>query len=170
MEEKKALLLEGLLPVDVWNAVIVILALFGVGIAVFKGIILIRDEVKKHKKEKAVSKKDVTDEIADKVMEQLTPKIDEKFNEFSASFDKKFEDIDKKLSDDKELLASHTRQLNEHEGRVGKLEGGSNTLCQGMLALLERDPALNRAAHAMQNYLITGKYNPKDWEAKEDAQ
>ena len=60
MEEKKALLLEGLLPVDVWNAVIVILALFGVGIAVFKGIILIRDEVKKHKKEKAVSKKDVT--------------------------------------------------------------------------------------------------------------
>ena len=169
MEEKKALLLEGLLPVDVWNTIIVLIILFGVGMAIFKGIVAIKDEVEKHKKKKNINKKDVTEEIADKVMEQLMPKIDEKFNEFNASFDKKFEDIDKKLSDDKELLASHTRQLNEHEGRVGKLEGGTDTLCQGMLALLERDPALNRAAHAMQNYLITRKYNPKDWEVKEEA-
>lgn len=164
MEEKKALLLEGLLPVDVWNAIIVILVLFGVFIAVFKGIVVIKDEVEKHRKKKTINKKDVTEEIADKVMEQLMPKIDEKFNEFNASFDKKFDDIDKKLSDDKELLATHTRQLNDHEGRVGKLEGGNNTLCQGMLALLERDPALSGAAHAMKNYLITGTYNPKDWE------
>lgn len=169
MEEKKALLLEGLLPVDVWNTIIVLIILFGVGMAIFKGIVAIKDEVEKHRKKKNINKKDVTEEIADKVMEQLMPKIDEKFNEFNASFDKKFEDIDKKLSDDKELLASHTRQLNEHEGRVGKLEGGTDTLCQGMLALLERDPALNRAAHAMQNYLITRKYNPKDWEVKEEA-
>lgn len=169
MEEKKALLLEGLLPVDVWNTIIVLIILFGVGMAIFKGIVAIKDEVEKHKKKKNINKKDVTEEIADKVMEQLMPKIDEKFNEFNASFDKRFEDIDKKLSDDKELLASHTRQLNEHEGRVGKLEGGTDTLCQGMLALLERDPALNRAAHAMQNYLITRKYNPKDWEVKEEA-
>lgn len=169
MEEKKALLLEGLLPVDVWNTIIVLIILFGVGMAIFKGIVAIKDEVEKHRKKKNINKKDVTEEIADKVMEQLMPKIDEKFNEFNASFDKRFEDIDKKLSDDKELLASHTRQLNEHEGRVGKLEGGTDTLCQGMLALLERDPALNRAAHAMQNYLITRKYNPKDWEVKEEA-
>ena len=169
MEEKKALLLEGLLPVDVWNTIIVLIILFGVGMAIFKGVVAIKDEVEKHRKKKNINKKDVTEEIADKVMEQLMPKIDEKFNEFNASFDKRFEDIDKKLSDDKELLASHTRQLNEHEGRVGKLEGGTDTLCQGMLALLERDPALNRAAHAMQNYLITRKYNPKDWEVKEEA-
>ena len=164
MEEKKSLLLEGLLPVDVWNAIIVLLVLFGVFIAVFKGVVLIRDEVEKHKKKKNVNKKDVTDEIADKVMEQLMPKIDEKFNTFEQKFDEKFDDIDKKLSSDKEDIKSHTRQLNDHESRVSKLEGGSNTLCQGMLALLERDPALKNAAHAMKNYLITGQYNPKDWE------
>lgn len=170
MEEKKTLLLEGLLPVDVWNAIIVILVLFGVFIAVFKGVVAIKEEVEKHKKKKAMNSKDVTDEIADKVMQQLEPKISEKFDEFSTSFDKKFEDIDAKLSSDKEELKSHTTRLNDHEDRVSKLEGGNNTLCQGMLALLERDPALNRAAHAMQNYLITGKYNAKDWEAKEDNQ
>ena len=164
MEEKKTMLLEGLLPVDVWNAIIVILILFGVFVAVFKGVVLIRDEIRKGKKEKQVNKKDVTDEIADKVIAQLTPKIDEKFDEFSASFDKKFEDIDTKLSADKEQLKSHTTQLNDHEGRVSRLEGGNYSLCQGMLALLKRDPELAKAEHAMENYLITGKYNEKDWE------
>lgn len=164
MEEKKALLIEGLLPVDVWNAIIVILVLFGVFIAVFKGVVAIRDEVEKRKKKKELNNKDVTEEIADKVMEQLEPKIDKKFDDFSKSFDEKFKDIDDKLKSDKEDIKSHTRQLNDHESRVGKLEGGSNTLCQGMLALLEANPALSKSAHAMKNYLITGKYNAKDWE------
>lgn len=164
MEEKRTLLLEGLLPVDVWNTIIVIIILFGVGIAILKGVVLIRDEIEKHKTKKTLTKKDVTDEIADKVIEKLTPQIDAKFKAFETSFDKKFDDIDKKLSADKENIESHTRQLNDHESRVSKLEGGNDTLCQGMLALLERDPALNNAAHAMKNYLITGKYNPKDWE------
>ena len=164
VEEKKVLLLEGLLPVDVWNTIIVLLALFGVGIAVFKGVILIRDEIENHKKKKNINKKDVTDEIADKVMEQLTPKIDEKFKSFEEKFDERIADIDEKLSSDKESITSHTRQLNDHESRVSKLEGGNNTLCQGMLALLERDAALSHAAHAMKNYLITGTYNPKDWD------
>jgi len=164
MEEKKTMLLEGLLPVDVWNAIIVILILFGVFVAVFKGVTLIRDEIRKGKKEKQVNKKDVTDEIADKVMEKLTPQIDEKFKEFSESFDKKFEDIDTKFSSDQATLRNHTNQLNDHESRVSKLEGGNYSLCQGMLALLKRDPELAKAEHAMENYLITGKYNEKDWE------
>jgi hypothetical protein len=33
-----------------------------------------------------------------------------------------------------------------------------------MLALLKRDPELSKAEHAMESYLITGKYNEKDWE------
>ena len=57
MEEKKSLLLEGLLPVDVWNALIVILILFGVFIAVFKGVVMIRDEVEKRNKKKNINKK-----------------------------------------------------------------------------------------------------------------
>lgn len=164
LEEKKVLLLEGLLPSDVWNTLVVLLALFGIGIAVFKGIVMIREEIEKHNKKKNINKKDVTDEIADKVMEQLTPQIDEKFKSFEEKIDEKIADIDVKLSSDKADISSHTRQLNDHESRVSRLEGGNNTLCQGMLALLERDAALSHAAHAMKNYLITGKYDPKDWD------
>lgn len=163
MEEKKTLLLEGLLPVDVWNALIVIIVMFGVFIAIFKGVVVIRDEAEKRKKKKELNKTDVTDEIADKVMEKLTPQIDEKFENFSKNFDEKFKDIDKKLESDKETLRLHTTQLNEHERRVSGLEGGSRALCHGMLALLEKDPALVKEQKAMKNYLIDGKYDEEDW-------
>lgn len=163
MEEKRTLLLEGLLPVDIWNTIIVILILFGVFIAVFKGIVMIKDEVEKRKKKKELNNTDITEQIADKVSEKLTPQIDEKFTSFEKSFDKRFDEIDKKLASDKETLESHTHQLNEHEGRVSRLEGGDKALCHGMLALLERDPALVNAQRAMKNYLIDGHYNEADW-------
>ena len=163
MEEKKTMLLEGLLPVDVWNAIIVLLILFGVAIALLKGISFIRDEINKAKDRKKLNKKDVTEEIADKVMEKLTPQINNKFKEFSDSVDKKFDDIDSKLSSDKETLTLHTTQLNDHEERVSKLEGGNLALCHGMLALLERDPSLSKEQKAMKNFLIDGKYVEDDW-------
>lgn len=163
-QSTKAFLLESLLPVDVWNFIVVALILFGVVVALLKGIAFMRDEFQKHKDRKKINTKDITDEIADKVFEKVKPQIDEKFDEFSKSFDKKFEDIDTKLSSDKETLTSHTTQLNEHEARVSKLEGGDKSLCQGMLALLEQNPSLGKQTHAMQNYLITGKYNEEDWQ------
>lgn len=163
MEDKKTILLEGLLPTDVWNAIIVLLILFGVIIAVLKGIKFIRDWTRDSRKEKQVNKVDFTDEIADKVMGKLSPQIDAKFDEFSKSFDKKFEEIDNKLKSDKDTLALHTTQLNDHESRVSKLEGANYSLCHGMLALLERDPALTKEQKAMKNYLIDGKYNEEDW-------
>lgn len=163
MEDKKTILLEGLLPTDVWNAIIVLLILFGVIVAVLKGIKFIRDWMRDSRKEKRVSKVDFTDEIADKVMGKLSPQIDAKFDEFSKSFDKKFEDIDEKLKNDKETLTLHTTQLNDHEERVSKLEGGNLALCHGMLALLERDPNLGKEQKAMKNFLIDGKYNEEDW-------
>jgi len=165
MEEKKSLLLEGLLPVDVWNAIIVLLILFGVFVAVFKGYVMIRDEVRKAKERKQVNTGDVTERIATKVMEKLKPEIDKKFDDFDKSVDKKFEEIDKKLSADKETLRNHTTQLNDHESRVGRLESGNRALCHGMLALLEQDPEqLLKAQRAMKNYLIDGKYKEEDWD------
>ena len=164
MEEKKTMLLEGLLPVDVWNAIIVLIILFGVAVAVIKGIVFIRDEIQKAKDKKKINKKDVTDEIADKVMDKLTPEINKKFDEFNASFDKRFKDIDDKLASDKEDIKSHTTQLNDHESRVGKLEGGNKALCQGMLALLKQSAATAKTEKAMENYLITGEYNKEDWQ------
>lgn len=169
--EQKAFLLEGLLPMDIWNFIVVALILFGVFIAAFKGVVLIRDEIRKSRERKKINKVDVTDEIADKVMKQLSPDMDTKFdsklsgvNKKIDEINRKIDDIDEKLRADKETLRSHTSQLNDHESRVGRLEGSSRALCHGMLALLERDPALVNAQRAMKSFLIDGTYDETDWD------
>ena len=169
MEEKKSMLLEGLLPVDVWNAIIVILILFGVFVAVFKGVILIRDEIRKHKERKQLQGNGVTDQIADKVIEKLKPQIDEKFESFEKKIDEKFEDIDKKLASDKETIEMHTRQLNAQEDRVDRLDNDTKALLHGMSALLGHIATGNSidkvkmTNDVMKNYMIDRKYNEEDW-------
>ena len=153
------MLLEGLLPVDVWNTIVVLLVLFGVFMLVFKGVVAIRDEIDKRKKKKQLADTDITVQIADEVMKKLQPKLDEQMN----AIDKRFEEIDRKLDSDKETLREHTDQLNDHEDRVSELEGGNKALCHGMLALLEQNPSLGKAQAAMKNYLIDGTYNEGDW-------
>lgn len=155
--------LENLTFGSIWNALVVLIVLALLFFGIYKGIIMIRDDINKRKDEKKINKKDITDEIANKVMDKLKPQIDEKFAEFSRSVDMKFEEIDNKLKSDKDTLALHTTQLNDHESRVSKLEGANYSLCHGMLALLERDPALTKEQKAMKNYLIDGKYNEEDW-------
>ena len=155
--------LENLTFGSIWNALVVLIVLALLFFGIYKGIIMIRDDINKRKDEKKINKKDITDEIADKVMDKLKPQIDEKFAEFNRSVDLKFEEIDNKLKSDKDTLTLHTTQLNDHESRVSKLEGANYSLCHGMLALLERDPALAKEQKAMKNYLIDGKYNEEDW-------
>ena len=169
MEEKKSLLLEGLLPTDVWNAIIVLLILFGVFVAVFKGVVMIRDEIQKRKDKKELNGAGVTDQIARKVTDELTTQIDEKFGEFEKKFDQKFGEIDKKLASDKQTLEMHTAQLNAHQGRVDKLDNDSKALCHGMFALLSHEvngnsvDKLQKAEGAMKNYLIDGIYKEDNW-------
>lgn len=138
----------GFSPDMIMPFIIVLLGLAAVFVLGDKVIDVFR---KMHDRRK-VSKQDITDEIADKVMEKLQPKLDEKFAE-----------IDKRLASDKETLTMHTTQLNDHEERVGQLEGGNKALCHGMLALLEMNPALSNASKAMKNYLIDGTYKEDDW-------
>lgn len=157
--------LENLTFGSIWNAIVVLIVLALLFFGIYKGVIMIRDDINKRKDEKKINKKDITDEIADKVMDKLKPQIDEKFKEFSESFDKKFEDIDIKLTSDREDIRSHTSRLNDHEDRVKRLEGGDRSLCQGVLALLE-NAKLTKQTHAMQNYILTGKYNEDDWKVE----
>ena len=151
--EQEVLKIEGISPSMLWTALYVIVGLCALVVLGDKVLDVFRHARQRRADRQQLKGTDVTDRIADKVMEKLEPKLNEKF-----------EEIDRKLAADKATIESHTRQLNEHEGRVSKLEGGNSTLCQGMLALLEQDPALSKSAHAMKNYLITGKYNEKDWE------
>lgn len=169
MDGKKSLLLEGLLPTDVWNALIVLIILFGVFVAVFKGVVLIRDEIRKSRERKRLQGTDVTEQIATKVTERIDRKIDERFENFEKKFDKKFEDIDKKLETDKEIIELHTSQLNAEKGRVDRLDNDTRALLHGVSALLGHQidgngiERLKKTDRAMSNYLIDRKYNEGDW-------
>lgn len=169
MDEKKSLLLEGLLPTDVWNAIIVLLILFGVFVAVFKGVVMIRDEIQKRKDRRELQGAGVTDQIAIKVSEKITPQIDEKFTAFEKKFDKKFADIDKKLASDKATIELHTTQLNAQKDRVDRLDDDTKALLHGVSALLSHIATGNNVEKVkktdgvMKNYLIDRKYNEEDW-------
>ena len=145
--------IEGISPDMIWTFLVVLVGLMALVVLGDKVIDVYRKAKKRREEQTELQNSDVTERIADAVMAKLEPKLNARFDE-----------IDRKLAADKAAIESHTVQLNDHESRVGRLEGGNNTLCQGMLALLERDPALGNAAHAMKNYLITGQYNPQDWE------
>ena len=169
MDGKKSLLLEGLLPTDVWNALIVLIILFGVFVAVFKGVVLIRDEIRKSKERKKLQNTDVTEQIATKVTEKIDSKIDERFGEFEKKIDSKFAEIDKKLEADKEIITLHTSQLNAEKGRVDRLDNDTRALLHGVSALLGHQidgngiERLKKTDRAMSNYLIDRKYNEGDW-------
>ena len=130
--------IEGISPEMLWTFLIVLVGLATLFLLGYKVVEVLRKEHQNKVEKKQLEGQDITDKIANKVMEKLTPQIDEKFDSFEQKFDKKLEDIDSKLATDKANIDSHTKQLNDHESRVGKLEGG--------------------------NYLITGEYNKEDWQ------
>lgn len=154
----KTMTIEGLTLDSVWTFICIGFALIGAFLVIAKFIDQIKKWVKERQEKQALGKTDITKEVADKVVEQIGPQIDQKFKDFETSFDKKFNDINDKIAEDKELLTMHTTQLNAHERRVGKLEGDTNALCHGMLALLEKDDRHIAAYNAMKNYLIDGVY------------
>lgn len=155
--------IEGISPEMLWTFVVVLVGLAALFVLGYKVIEILRKEHERKVQRQQLNGQDITDRIANKVIEKLTPQIDEKFENFEKSVDKKFEEIDKKLSDEQKDIELHATQLNDHETRVGRLEGGNKALCHGMLALLESNPNLGKAQTAMKNYLIDGKYKEEDW-------
>lgn len=157
--------IEGITPDMLWTFMVVLVGLMSLALLCVK----LYNEVKKIRKERHDAKKlegqDITDRIADKVMEKLTPTLDAKFDEISKNFD----DIDKKLAADKEVIEMHTRQLNAQEGRVDRLDNDTRALLHGVSALLGHEidgnsiDRVKRTNDAMKNYLIDRKYKEDDW-------
>ena len=157
---------EGLTPTTLWYTLIGIVGLASLFLLYDKVRTAVRNRQKERENERAISGRDVTDQIAEKVMEKLTPQIDERFDEIN----EKFADIDRKLSRDREDIARHTRQLDANENRVKKLEDGNHALCHGIFALLSHEvngnsiDKLKRTQDAMKNYLIDGVYKEENWQ------
>jgi len=102
--------IEGITPTMLWNFVLVALGLCAVVILVYKVIEIARKEHKRKVEQQQLHGRDLTDEIADKVMAKMEPK---------------FQAIEDKLSADKERLDSHERRLNKNDADLERI--GQNT-------------------------------------------
>lgn len=157
--------IEGISPDMLWTFLVVLVGLATLFILGHKVVEIIRKERDRKHEQQQLNGQDITDKIADKVMEKLTPELDKKF----AEFDKHFDDIDKKLASDKETLELHTTQLNAQKDRVDRLDNDCKALCHGVFALLSHQingnsvDKLKKAHDAMRDYLIDGVYKEGDW-------
>ena len=98
--------IEGITPGALWTTAGVLLALAGIAIIVFKIVEFVQGQKDRKAQKEALGGKGLTDEIADKVMEALTPRLSK---------------IEDKLSIDKQRLDSHELRLNEQEGTLRRI-------------------------------------------------
>jgi len=155
MEQVK---IEGISPEMLWTFLVVLVGLAALFVLGHKVVEILRKEHERKVQRQALNGQDITDQIADKVMEKLQRSLDEKF-----------EEIDRKLAADKATLDMHTTQLNAQKDRVDRLDDDSRALCHGVFALLSHEingnsvDKLKKAHDAMRDYLIDGKYREEDW-------
>lgn len=168
--EQQVQKIEGISPDMLWTFFVVGVGLMALVVLGYKVVEIFRKEHQYRQDKQQLNGKDVTDKIADKVIEKLTPQIDEKFK----GFEKHFEEIDKKLAADKETIELHTSQLNATQSRVDRLDNDSKALCHGVFALLSHEVSndkngtdkekLIKAESAMKNYLIDRVYKEENWQ------
>ena len=113
--------IEGITPTSLWNAVVVLLGLCAVVVLVYKVIEIARKEHERKEKKAKLNGKDLTDEIADKVIDKLAPRL---------------EKIEGKLSTDKERLDSHERRLNQNESDMERISQNTEKILDAMDGLL----------------------------------
>ena len=113
--------IEGITPTMLWNFVLVALGLCAVVVLVYKVIEIARKEHDRKEKKNQLSGKDLTDEIAEKVIKKLEPQ---------------FKKIEDKLSADKERLDSHERRLNKNEDDLQRIGENTEKLLDAMDGLL----------------------------------
>lgn len=158
MSEQQLPKIEGISPDMIWTFLVVLVGLMALVVLGDKVMDVFRNAIKRRKESREVSGQDITDRIAEKVIERLTPTLDEKFDE-----------INKRLDEDREDIDSHTRQLNAQKDRVDRLDDDNRALLHGMSALLSHEvnggntEKLRKTQAAMSNYLIDRVYKEDDW-------
>lgn len=165
MNEQPLPKIEGISPDMIWTFLVVLVGLMALVVLGDKVMDVYRNYKKRKKQQHELGNQDITDRIADKVIEKLTPTLNAKFEEISSDI----ESVNAKLETDKERLDSHERRLNAQEDRVDRLDDDTRALLHGMSALLSHEvngkdiEKLARTQAAMSNYLIDHVYKEDDW-------
>ncbi len=135
--------IEGITPGALWTTAGVLIGLAGIAIIVFKIIEFYwkaKDRKEQHGQKVG---KDMTDVIADKVLEKLAPR---------------FNDIDKKLDADKTRLDNHEAALKSIRSSNTIVRDGLKVSCEALAAVLDYNlhngntDQMQKARDDLQNY------------------
>ena len=135
--------IEGITPEALWNTVLVLLGLCAVVVLVYKVIEIARKEHERKEKKNRLADKDLTDEIAEKVLEKLEPR---------------FKDIESKLDNDKNRLDNHESAIKAVNGSIETIKEGMQVTCDALTAILDHElhngnsDQMQKARDDLQNY------------------
>lgn len=131
--------IEGITPDMLWDFILVVLGLCAVIATVYKVVEIVRKE----KERKKLSSVDLTDEIANKVLEKLEPR---------------FAEIDRKLTSDKDRLDNHESSLKSIQKSNAVVRDGLRVSCEALTAVLDHElhngngDQMQKARDALQQY------------------
>lgn len=116
--------IEGITPEMLWNFVLVVLGLCAVVVLVYKVIEIARKEHERRVQNQQLAGRDLTDEIADKVLAKLEPR---------------FAEIDRKLTSDKDRLDNHESTLKAIQKSNAVIRDGLRVSCEALTAVLDHE-------------------------------
>lgn len=116
--------IEGITPTMLWNFVLVALGLCAVVVLVYKVVEIMRKEQERRELKSRRDGKDLTDEIADKVLAKLEPR---------------FKDIEEKLSNDKARLDNHETAINSINSSLESIKAGVEVSCNALAEVLDHE-------------------------------
>ncbi len=116
--------IEGITPAMLWNFVLVLLGICAVVILVYKVIEIMRKEHERKEQKNRLGDKDLTDEIADKVLAKLEPR---------------FKDIEDKLDKDKARLDNHETSIRSLNGSIDSIKDGMQVTADALTAILDHE-------------------------------
>ncbi len=135
--------IEGITPTMLWNFVLVLLGLCAIVVLVYKVIEIMRKEHERKEQRNRLSGRDLTDEIADKVLEKLEPR---------------FKDIETKLDTDKNRLDNHEAAIKSINSSMDTIKEGMQVTCDALTAILDHElhngngDQMQKARDDLQNY------------------
>ena len=135
--------IEGITPEALWNTILVLLGFCAIVVLVYKVIEIMRKEHERKEKKTRLADKDLTDEIAEKVLEKLEPR---------------FKDIETKLDTDKNRLDNHESAIKQINGSIETIKEGMQVTCDALTAILDHElhngnsDQMQKARDDLQNY------------------
>ena len=116
--------IEGITPTMLWNTVLVLLGICAIVVLVYKVIEIARKEHERKEKKNKLVDRDLTDEIADKVLEKLEPR---------------FKDIEDKLDKDKNRLDNHEASIKSLNTSLDSIKDGMQVTADALTAILDHE-------------------------------